>query len=114
MRATRFQPSDVVIAPAELEFLAEEELVTIVSSVSTTEVDQAGNSGYLSLLSGALLILRTCCCSSLPSTHENQSRYVQGRVGSLCQTKNLMCPCGWLLSSEDVTSAKSKSPHGCL
>ena len=54
MRATRFQPSDVVIAPSELEFLAEEELVTIVSNVSTTEVDEAGNSGYLSLLAGAL------------------------------------------------------------
>lgn len=52
MRARRFQPTDVVIAPSELEFLAEEELVTIISSVSTTEVDESGNSGYLSLLAG--------------------------------------------------------------
>ena len=52
MKAKRFQSSDSVFAPSELEFLAEEELVTIISKVSTSEADSAGRTGYLSLLAG--------------------------------------------------------------
>lgn len=66
MRATRFQLSDVVISPSELEFLAEEELVTIVSSVSTTEVDESGNSGYLSLLAGVFRSLTSLASCTTP------------------------------------------------
>jgi hypothetical protein len=53
MKAKRFQNSDAVFAPSELEFLAEEELVTIISKVSTSETDSEGRQGYLSLLAGA-------------------------------------------------------------
>ena len=53
MRAGHFEASDTVLPPEELEFLAEEELITIVPKLSTAEKDDAGRPGYLTLLSGA-------------------------------------------------------------
>lgn len=55
MRAGHFEASDTVLPPEELEFLAEEELITIVPKISTAEKDDAGRPGYLTLLSGAPL-----------------------------------------------------------
>ena len=52
MRAGHFEISDSVMTPEELEFLAEEELITIIPKISTTEQDDAGRAGYLALLSG--------------------------------------------------------------
>ena len=52
MRAGHFEVSDSVMTPEELEFLAEEELITIIPKISTTEHDDAGRAGYLALLSG--------------------------------------------------------------
>lgn len=54
MRARRYQSRDSVISPAELEFLAEEEIISIISKISTTESDASGRAGYLSMLAGAL------------------------------------------------------------
>ena len=53
MRAGHFESSDVVLTPAELEFFAEEELITIIPKISTAEKDDAGREGHLTLLTGA-------------------------------------------------------------
>lgn len=66
MRARRYQSRDSVISPAELEFLAEEENVTIVSKISTSESDAAGRAGYLSMLAGALI------CSNDTGQHQRR------------------------------------------
>jgi hypothetical protein len=52
MRAGHFEISDSVFTPEELEFFAEEELITIVPKISTTECSDQGEPGYLPLLSG--------------------------------------------------------------
>lgn len=57
MRAGHFEVSDSVMTPEELEFLAEEELITIIPKISTSERDDAGRAGYLALLSGKLRTL---------------------------------------------------------
>lgn len=59
MRARRYQSRDSVISPAELEFLAEDEKITIISRVSTTESDSCGRNGYLSMLTGARMNRQT-------------------------------------------------------
>lgn len=109
MRARRYQSRDGVISPAELEFLAEEERITIVSKMSTTERDAYGRAGYLSMLAGALT--RGTCSGRREEPATIQS-FLQGLLGSLFLTKNLTCPSGSRLSSEHEISAKSKCPLG--
>ena len=58
MRSGHFESSDAVLTPAELEFYAEEELITIVPKITVTGKDEVGRDGHLALLSGAS---QTCC-----------------------------------------------------
>jgi hypothetical protein len=53
MRAGHFEASASILSPEELEFFAEEELITIIPKISTTETDDTGRAGHLVLLSGA-------------------------------------------------------------
>jgi hypothetical protein len=53
LRAGHFETSDSVFTPAELEFFAEEELITVIPKITTAERNEAGQEGYLTLLSGA-------------------------------------------------------------
>jgi GINS complex protein len=53
MRAGHFEISDSTFTPEELEFFAEEELITIVPKISTIECSDQGEPGHLPLLSGA-------------------------------------------------------------
>jgi hypothetical protein len=65
MRAGHFETNASILSSEELEFFAEEELITIIPKISTTETDDAGRAGYLSLLSGAISRLLCDCCGAV-------------------------------------------------
>lgn len=52
MRAGHYESSDAPFTTAELEFFAEEEKITIIPKITTSQCDADGRPGYLQLLSG--------------------------------------------------------------
>lgn len=94
MRARRYQSRDSVISPAELEFLAEEERITIISKVSTTEKDALGRAGYLSMLAGVRFVASNSVLKQ-PRVLIGAVSLSAGTVGKLIPNQELNVPL-WL------------------
>ena len=95
MRAGHFESSDSVFSPAELEFFAEEELITVIPKISTAEKDEAGREGHLSLLSGTTSLHWLVALAASHAKNLTMTVLVQAHMASLSPTGPLMCPFGW-------------------